>query len=174
VLLFAISLVLTGPVRKKEEWNAVAAVLKQDVRPGDAIIVCPKYPAFRHAITSPLDAPVVATMGDRLVLMEESIGSGQAWMTSYFRAFVEPPMRLVMNQPATLPVRTAMMPAFGRAWLVESECGEDQHRAIQRWLGRSGWTLALASPATSQRAAIRVWQSDGIQPMTRSVLVIHD
>ena len=171
-LLFAASLILTGPVRRKEEWNAVAAALKSNVRAGDAIIACPdwKYPALRHAITTPLDAPAVTLFGNRMVMMDRSIG-GDAWTQNYFRIFLEPPMRLLLKQPAALPTRPAMTPSFQRAWLVESECSPEQRRAIQSWLGQGRWSPAFVSPATSQRSAIRIWRFDG-EPTKRQAVEI--
>ncbi len=176
VLLFAVSLILTGPVRQKEDWNAVAAALKSDVRPGDAILACPdwKYPALRHAISASLDAPALTMFGDRVVLIERSIGARDAWMQDYFRTFLEPPMRLLMKQPAAFPTRPAVMPPFRRAWLVESECGEGQLRSVRSWLGQGSWSLALASPATNQHSAIRMWRFDSERPATREVVEVAD
>ncbi len=176
VLLFAVSLILTGPVRPKEDWNAVASVLKSNVRPGDAIVACPdwKYPALRHAITVPLDASVVTLFSDRMVLMERSIGRGDTWVRNYFRAFFEPQMRPLMKQPTVMPARPAAMPAFRRAWLVESECGAEQRRLIGSWLGHGRWSAAFVSPATSQRAAIRIWRFDSERAAQRTVVEVTD
>lgn len=176
VLLFAVSLILTGPVRQKEDWNAVASVLKSNLRPGDAIVACPdwKYPALRFAIAASLDAQVVTLFGDRMVLTERSIGRGDAWTRNYFRTFLEPPMRLLMKQPTALPTRPAAMPAFRRAWLVESECGAEQRRSIGSWLGPGSWSPAFVSPATGQRAAIRIWRFDSEQAAARNVVEVTD
>jgi hypothetical protein len=172
VLLFAASLILTGAVRQKEDWNAVSSALRSDVRPGEAIIACPdwKYPALRHAITTSLDAPVVTLLGDRMVWIERSTGRGDGWMEDYFRTFLEPPLRLLMKQPAALSTRPAIMPPFNRAWLVESECGAEQRRSIGSWLGQGSWSLAFVSPATSQHSAIRIWRFDSQRPVARDVV----
>ncbi len=175
-LLFALSLILTGPVRQKEDWNGVAAALKGDVRVGDAILACPdwKYPALRHAITAPLKAPALTMFGDRMVLVEATIGHSDTWKQDYFRTLLEPPMRLLMKQPAALPTRPATLPPLHRAWLIESECGAEQRRAIRAWLGQGRWSLALNSPATSQRSAIRVWRFDSERPADRDIIEVAD
>jgi hypothetical protein len=174
VLLFTCSLILTRPVRQKEDWNAVASILKGDVRSGDVIIACPdwKYPALRHAMAAPLAAPVVTLLGDRMVLMDRSAGHGDAWMEDYFHTFLEPPLRLLMKQPAALPTHPAVMPPFGRAWLVESECGAEQRRSIAVWLGPGKWSPPFVSSATSQRSAIRIWRFDSERPAARAVVEI--
>lgn len=173
-LLFAGSLILTGPVRDKEDWHAVASALNDNARPGDAIVVCPdwKYPALRHAVAAPLDASMVTLFGNRLVLTDRSIGRGEAWTGTYFRTFLEPPMRLLLRQPAALPTRPAVMPAFHRAWLVESECSAEQRRSIGSWLGQGRWSLAFASPATGQHAAIRIWRFDSDATPSRQVVEV--
>jgi uncharacterized membrane protein len=172
LLLFGLSLLVTGPVRQKENWRAVAAALRKDVRPGDAIIACPewKYPALRHAITPPLNAPIVTTLGYQMLLMDTSVGHDQAWTQRFFSIFVEPPMRLRMHQRATVPVRAKVMSPFRRAWFVESECGGDQDRSVRSWLGQGRWTLVLASAGTLQHAAIRLWRFDGEQSDSRRML----
>jgi uncharacterized membrane protein len=176
VVLFASSLMLTGPVRQKEDWAAVAASLRTNVRVHDVILACPdwKYPALRHAITTSLQAPALAMFGARMVLMEAAIGRSNAWMQDYNRVFLEPPLRLLMKQPTALPTRSAMLPPLRRAWLVESECGAEQRRAIQAWLGQGNWSLALTSPATSQHAAIRIWRFDAERPGDREILEVAD
>jgi hypothetical protein len=176
VLLFASSLILTGPVRQKEDWSAVAASLKTNVRVREVIVACPdwKYPALRHAITASLPAPALTMFGDRMVLMEATIGRNNSWMRDYFRTFLEPPLRLLMKQPTAPPTRPAMLPPLRRAWLVESECGAEQRRAIQAWLGQGNWSLALTSPATGQHAAIRIWRFDAERPRDREILEVAD
>jgi len=174
VLLFAGSLILTGPVRQKEDWSAVASALASEVQPGDAIIICPdwKYPALRHVMSTQVAAPVITLFGNRMVLMDRTIARGDTWMDDYFRTFLEPPLRLLMKQAAALPTRPATMPPLTRAWLVESECGAEQRHSIGSWLGPGRWTPAFVSPATSQRAAIRIWRFDGERPVPRDVLEI--
>jgi mannosyltransferase len=173
VLLFALSLILTGPVRQKEDWGALAAALKRDVQSGDVIVACPewKYPALRHALPPPLAVPVVTTLGKDMVIMDRSVDRDQAWIQRYFSIFLEPHMRRLMKQPATLPAHPSATPSFRRAWLVESECAEDQRRSVRSWLGQGHWTLTFVSPATPPHSPpIQLWRFDGAQPSVRQVL----
>jgi hypothetical protein len=174
MLLFGLSLILTGPVREKEDWRSVAGALQRSVRLGDVVIVCPewKYPALRHAIARLRDVPAVTTFGERMVLMEAPVGGNRAWAQNYFRTSVEPLMRQKMKQPAAFPSRVIETRPFRRAWLVDSECGNGQRRSVQAWLGRGRWALALDRPATVQHAGIRLWRFDGEQPVARPVLTV--
>jgi mannosyltransferase len=176
-LLFALSLLLTGPVRQKEDWRAVAAALTRDVQASDVIIACPewKYPALRHALTPPLGVPVLTTLGDEIVIMNRSVDADQAWIQRYFSIFLEPQMRLLMKQPATTPAHSSAIPSFRRAWLVESECAEDQRRSVQSWLGQGHWSLAFVRPATPPHGApMHLWRFDGRQQRVRDVLAVSD
>jgi mannosyltransferase len=174
MLLFGLSLILTGPVREKEDWRSVAGALQRNVRPGDVVVVCPewKYPALRHALTPLLDVPAVTTSGEGMVLTEAPVGSNRAWAQNYFRASVEPLMRQKMKQPAIFPSQATVARPFRRAWLVDSECGTEQRRSVQAWLGRGRWALALDRPATVQHAGIRLWRFEGERPIARLVLTV--
>ena len=176
VLLFGGSLILTGPVRQKENWTGTAAALRGNVRSGEAILVCPdwKYPALRHAFAAPLVAPVVTMLGDRMVLMDRPGDRGDGWMTDYFRAFFEPPLRSLMKQPTGVSTRLAVMAPFDRAWLVDGNCSAEQRRALGVWLGPGRWSSGFVSPATSEGSAIRIWRFDSDRPATRAVLEVAD
>lgn len=177
VLLFALSLCLTGPVRNKEDWRAVAAALTSDIRAGDVVLVCPewKYPALRHAINARLIAPGITIFGDRMVVIDRSIGGDRDWMRRYFRTMLEPQMRFLMKQGAELQTKPAIIQPFRRAWIVASGCAEDgRETTVRSWLGRGRWTLTVSAPPTAQHAPIRLWRFDPDKPVSRLVLAIKD
>lgn len=175
MLLFACSLLLTGLNRTKEDWRAVAANLQSGVRAGDVILACPdwKYPALRHALTKPLSSPVIAALGSTMVRMDRTV-TDSTWIDRYFRSASEPVMRARMKQPVPSRTGTATLPAFRRAWVVESECSPGQRRAVRTWLAQGQWTLAVDSPATDQRAGIRLWRVDTVPMEGRPILVVDD
>ncbi len=177
VLLFALSLILSGPVRKKEDWRTVATALAKNVRHGDVVLVCPewKYPALRSAISSPLDAPGLTILGDQMVVIDRSISADRNWMQRYFRTMLEPQMRFLMKQAADLHTKPAAMQPFRHAWVIASGCSEDgRPMTVRSWLGRGRWTLAASAPPSAQHAAIQLWSFDPNPSVTRPVLVIRD
>lgn len=126
--LFLAPTLASGAVREKEDWRAANHFLAGHVRPGDLIIACPiwKYPALRHATAEPVSAPVLASRGNTLLVVEERLGSDDAWAAKFFDN-VTSETRLLFPDGKGRPrsIGHLQIPAGSSIWLVLSECDSD-------------------------------------------------
>ncbi|HEU0284412.1 MAG TPA: glycosyltransferase family 39 protein [Sphingomicrobium sp.] len=171
VVAFALALISSGTVRAKEDWNGATESLARSARPGDVILHCAswKYPAFRHAVRPIEGVPNVVLLDWRMVRFDDAQLSNAEWERAYFRSMLEPPMRYLMGQKARLPIRETTLEPFKRAWVVESECGEEGQARSREWLGRGRHTLAGLSSSTPHHSGIRVWLFEPEGAATRRV-----
>ena len=171
VLAFALALSSSGTVRVKEDWNGATETLARSARPGDVILHCAswKYPPFRHAVRQIEGVPNVVLLDWRMVRFDDFGLSGSDWERTYFRSMLEPPMRYLMGQKTRLPIRETTLEPFQRAWVVESECGEEGQARSREWLGRGRYTLAGLSSSTPHHSGIRVWLFEPDGAATRRV-----
>ena len=187
VLAFALALSSSGTVRVKEaaaprrpgrstgnrlpgECRSPAPPARS-ARPGDVILHCAswKYPPFRHAVRQIEGVPNVVLLDWRMVRFDDFGLSGSDWERTYFRSMLEPPMRYLMGQKTRLPIRETTLEPFQRAWVVESECGEEGQARSREWLGRGRYTLAGLSSSTPHHSGIRVWLFEPDGAATRRV-----
>ena len=171
VLAFALALIASGTVRAKEDWKGATETLAGSARPGDIILHCAswKYPAFRHAVRQIEGVPNVVLLDWRMVRFDDFRLSNAEWERTYFRSMLEPPMRFLMGQKARLPIREATLEPFQRAWVVESECGEEGQARSREWLGKGRYALAGLSSSTAHHSGIRVWLFEPDSAATRRV-----
>lgn len=113
--LFAANLALIGTVRPKEDWRSVARSLESNVRGGDVIILCPswKVMAFRHAIRTEVDAPLVLQRDNGMMLIESRLGSRRDWAKGYFEA---------LRKPDGVAGAQIALGNANRIWRIDSDC----------------------------------------------------
>lgn len=174
VLLFSFALFVAGPVRAKEGWREITATVLKSARPGDVVVHCAKYPAFRYA-AGPMDGiPSVIQLDYRMLRLDDRSVPHRDWETAYFRTTHEAPMRYVMGQKARLPIREGSMRAFRRAWVVESECGKEALTTTWNWLGEGRRTVARTAPPTEHHAGIKLWLFEPNRAAKRPVYLVTD
>ena len=113
--LFATSLALTGTVRPKEDWRSVIPLLEPNVRSGDVVVLCPlwKVMAFRHAVRTNVDVPLVVVSKQGPLLLEQKLGSSQIWARDYFQT--------LQGDRDPTDARVALRNAK-RIWRINSDC----------------------------------------------------
>lgn len=134
-----LSLLVLGPARSREDWRGTAEALHHHVRAGDVVMVCAiwKYPALRHALASPLPAPVMVPFAGRALLLEDRFGGAGDWDQRVYAAYVRPSARAQLygetapDQPHDLVAARA----GGSLWLVNSECQAEDRRVMDDLLG---------------------------------------
>ena len=115
--LFAISLALTGTVRPKEDWRPVAHLLESRVRWGDVVILCASWKAmaFRHAIRTRVDAPLLIVGTQGTFLIEQNLGSSRFWAKNYAQ---------VLNARSGSAEAQAALRNSNRIWRINSGCAD--------------------------------------------------
>ena len=117
VIQFALSLAMTGTVRPKEDWRPVATLLESNVRSGDVVILCPswKVMAFRHAMRTKVDAPLLIARERGTVLIEQQLGSDRRWARAYADA--------LRSDRGVAQAQIAVSNA-SRIWRIDSGCSD--------------------------------------------------
>ena len=115
--LFAISLALTGTVRPKEDWRPVAHLLESRVRWGDVVILCASWKAmaFRHAIRTRVDAPLLIVGTQGTFLIEQNLGSSRFWAKNYAQ---------VLNARSGSAEAQVALRNSNRIWRINSGCAD--------------------------------------------------
>lgn len=164
---FVAALVVGGPVRPREDWQPVAALLHAQARPGDALLVCPQWrsPPLLHALGG-TRLPVYLMFNDMVMLMPPPLSTDR-WIGTYWRATLFDLVSAKMEgvKPS---LESRLAPVPGRVWLVDSECATRPQ--LERWLGPAHASVLFDQPSTNVRAGIRLVRYD-LPPMSRPVSV---
>lgn len=131
IALFALSILLSGTIRAREDWRGAYAFLAGAAAAGDIIALCPEYnyPALRYHAAASIGVPVIAMVDGRLAEIEQSLGGDRKWDQTYFRAVIVPQMsaRLAGTSPS-LDQRGAdkqIALAPGRSiWRIDGHCSD--------------------------------------------------
>lgn len=162
-----------GLVRPKEEWRRARGVLATADRGRDLVIACPfwKVPSLM-AVTRRIDGAPMATpnMG-RLQLIERHIGAEPRWEKLFYqRAYagiLAPALKL--ERP-----REGMIAVPARAvYVVTSECGPEESKAIRDWAGTYRVERRWTSPAAADHAAIMIERWVLARPRTVKLSVVR-
>jgi mannosyltransferase len=156
VALTLLATVAGGLVRSKEQWAATRAVLATADRKQDLILACPmwKVPALMAATRGIDGAPMATPNSGRVQLIERHVGAEARWDRLYYRraytGFIAPALRVAapVSESVTVPVRTL--------FVVTSECGPAERKAIGDWAGAHRVERRWTSPARGDRAGIMV------------------
>lgn len=174
--LYALSTLLQGTTREKENWSGATAYLAASVRPGDALIVCPiwKFPALRHAAPRALPVPAFGAAPKAMLLVEPAFGGNPSWAQSFFESFASAKRRLFADvRPATVSERHLAMAAGTSLWLVESECEPAMRAELDR-LGMSGWETRWQSRGATFRDDIAIRRLRLRGPLTLTLQIVGE
>ncbi len=87
LMLYIFSLFAQHVYSKRMDWTSTTEFLEKNVKSGDVILVHPDYlfPAFRHALNSEVNAPVISYKGKTGFLqIEPQFGSDPNWDRVFF------------------------------------------------------------------------------------------
>lgn len=174
-VLFALSILLSGTIREREDWRGAYAFLSGVVAPGDLIALCPvyNYPALRYPATASIGAPVITMVDGRLAEIEQSLGADRRWDQTYFRAVTVPQMtaRLAHKSPSTdqdAAVKAIALAAGLSIWRIDGHCNESA--AMDRMLDLARYDSgALSFEDNTSHVAISIRQFRVTEPTSVEV-----
>ena len=129
--VYALSLMLFGTMREREDLRPAAQYLATAMSTGDALIICPNYlyPALRYHIgadTKPHSAtgPVMTAWPDRFKLIESGLGADTQWDEAYFQHVLKPEFEQRKAGQTVVPVVTGseLLDDTQTVWILESGC----------------------------------------------------
>jgi mannosyltransferase len=132
VLLYAISTLLFGIMREKEDWRGAYRFLAAAAAPGDVIAICPfyNYPALRYHADTAVGSAVIAVRANRdLVQIEHGLGSNPDWDKAYFRAAFVPALAGRRAAPPGVPTTLRLQPGQS-VWRIDGHCNPDFRASI--------------------------------------------
>lgn len=154
---YAWALLAGGTQRTREDWRTVANLLVRNVRPGDAIIVCPywKYGALRAAMPYPVEAPALFPHRGEMIEIEAQLGGDRPWARRYLQATVADYQAF---RPAVPELRKPARPAR-RYWILSSGCQRFDGATLGRWIGRgtSKHVVTTVDAGPTVGGSIKLW-----------------
>jgi hypothetical protein len=178
VAVFALSTLLYGGVRQKEDWRGAAAYLAAHVRPGDAVAVCihGAYPALRYHTETPLPVPVLVDDGHGLVRIEAALGSDPAWDRTYVAALQAPAFARrgydLAARPAPRRAAAVTLAPGAALWLAEAHCGPPwraMHAALAAVDPAPHLAWTQRTKASGPAPAVRITRHTATRPVTLAV-----